>query len=136
MTAWLLVLLLAAPARPDARLTPGAVRGLSLQTICSTRWGIDRRHITVGMKRRVAAAYGVAWSARGQYEFDHLIPRSLGGADVEANLWPQPLADARHRKDPLEVRLGKLVCARQVDLGEAQQALARDWVTADARWAR
>lgn len=133
---WLLVLALAGPARPDRHLTPGAVRELSLKTVCETRWGVDRRFITETMKRHVAAAYGVPWARRGRYEFDHLVPRSLGGDDVESNLWPEPLGEARHLKDPLEVRVGKLVCAGEVTLSEAQAAFQGDWVAAGKRWPR
>lgn len=112
------------------------VRPLSHQVICGTKWGRDKRFITDKMKRHVAAAYGVPWAKRGQYEFDHLVPRALGGADKELNLWPQPLGQARHLKDPLEVRVWKLVCAGDVSLADAQQAFMDDWVSASARWPR
>lgn len=128
----LLLLLLSVP-RPA--VTPGLTRPLGLDVICSTRWGTDRRHVTTEMKKEVAEAYGVPWSKHGDYEFDHLIPRSLGGADDVKNLWPQPWASA-YKKDALEVRLGKLVCAGQLDLATAQAAIANDWEEADRRWPR
>jgi 5-methylcytosine-specific restriction endonuclease McrA len=57
---------------------------------------------------------------------DHLIPRDLGGADVMDNLWPQIWSEAR-KKDRLEVKLRKLVCARALPLREAQDRVAKDW---------
>jgi len=106
-------------------ITPGVVRPLTVQQICHTKWGRDRRFVTVAMKKRVFAAYGIPWATRGLYEVDHLEPRSLGGADVEANLWPQLWADA-HKKDRIEVRLWRAVCGGTITLKDAQQDM-RAW---------
>ncbi len=106
-------------------VTPGVTRDLSVKTICSTTWGTDSRHVTESMKKQVAAAYHVPWSKHAQYEFDHLIPRELGGADDIKNLWPQPWPDA-HKKDAEENRLHKAVCAGQMTLSAAQ-AQMRAW---------
>jgi hypothetical protein len=122
----LLAILTVGPLRPNPALTPGVVRPLTLRTICTTRWGRDRRAVTTSMKRRVAQAYGVPWSKRWLYEFDHLIPRSIGGADVEANLWPQILDPDARTKDREEVRLHKAVCAGELTLAEAQERM-RSW---------
>lgn len=121
--------------------TPGAIRDdLTLAQICTTKWGLDHRSVKVDAKRTVAAWYGVKWAARGQFEFDHLVPRSLGGADVAENLWPMcciragKITGQAHQKDLLEVRLGRLVCKGEVSLVEAQQAFMRDWVQALQKW--
>jgi hypothetical protein len=103
---WLLVLALTMP-QPAA--TPGKVRSLTQAQVCATAWGGDRRHVRVSMKRQVAEAYGVARTEWSNYEFDHLVPRELGGADDAANLWPQPWTSAR-QKDRLENQLHQLVC--------------------------
>lgn len=87
------------------------------------------------MKRHVAEAYGIPEESWDLYEFDHLIPRSLGGADVEANLWPQLWVYA-HRKDALELRLSKLVCNGTISLHTARKAITQDWEAADQRWPR
>src|SRR2546425_5639940 len=100
MIALLLLLL----AVPDPQLTPGVARPLTRQHVCTMRWGRDARHVTTKMKQKVAAAYHVPWSQRARYEFDHLIPRELGGDDVIENLWPQPIYEAKHVKDPEENR--------------------------------
>jgi hypothetical protein len=58
------LLLLALLARPNLNETPGLVRPLSRVAVCSTKWGLDRRHVTDAMKKRVAYAYGVRWADR------------------------------------------------------------------------
>jgi hypothetical protein len=118
---------------PDPTVTPGALRDLSTATVCATKWGTDRRHVTVAMKRHVAEAYGVAWADRNCCEFDHLVPRSLGGADSEANLYPQPWPEAR-LKDRLEIRLSRLVCTGAIQLAEAQYAVRTNWLAAYERY--
>ena len=103
-SAALIVLLLAvAPAwaqdeeapPPDLTLqdpakTPGKTRKLSKKVICSTKWGIDKRFVTAKMKLSVYHDYGLSGpkdeaceqDKHGRRcEVDHLIPRSLGGAD-------------------------------------------------------
>jgi len=133
--ALLLMLAAGQPAdlvRPNPDLTPGLTRPLSQETICTTKWGLDRRRVTVAMKREVATAYSVPWERRREYEFDHLIPRSLGGADASLNLWPQPWVGdyGARKKDRLEVRLGKLVCGGALSLDVARDAIVTDWVAA------
>jgi hypothetical protein len=105
--------------------TPGLVRPLSTAQVCATKWGLDRRFVTVSMKQYVAGLYGVPWENRRQYEFDHLIPRELAGADDVRNIWPQLLAEARE-KDKLENALHRQVCAGLVTL-RAAQAQMKAW---------
>ncbi len=135
MTAVLLALAL---VLPNAALTPGATRKLSQRTVCATKWGKDRRHVTEAMKREVAARYHVPRASivgRGRgpcCEYDHLVSRELGGADVVANLWPQPWVEAV-QKDALENWLHREVCAGRMRLAAAQHAIATDWPGALAR---
>lgn len=130
--ALLLLALATTPVRPTPRLTPGLTRPLLVSTVCTTRWGTDRRKVTVTMRRAVFAAYGIPWANRSAYEVDHLIPRSLGGADHEMNLWPQAWAGiyGARAKDRLEVALGKRVCAGTMTLAFAQDAIRVDWISA------
>ena len=125
----LLVAVLHSGPLPDLSLTPGAVRPLSRTEVCTTRWSLDRRHVTQKMKRTVAAAYGVPWADSAQYEFDHLIPRELGGADSVLNLWPQPWVYAK-QKDRVENRLHVLVCTGLLSLDAARAAILANWTTA------
>lgn len=124
----MIALLLLAMALPNLGRTPGVVNhDIDLHAVCTTKWGRDRRSVTESMRRHVFEAYGIAWARRSEYEVDHLIPRDLGGADDVLNLWPQPLGEAKHFKDPLEVKLRKMVCAGELTLTQAQRAIRTDW---------
>lgn len=118
--------------RPDPAVTPGRVALTAKGEVCTKRWGLDRRHVTIKMKKQVAAWYHVIWARRANYEFDHLVPRELGGADDVRNIWPQPRSgqfNAR-MKDHLENALHRMVCAGRVPLAEAQTRIATDWIGA------
>lgn len=111
-------------------ITPGALRDppLSKAQICATAWSRDARHVTKKIKARVALRYGVSLAAlKGLVEWDHLIPRELGGADVDKNIWPQPLAEAKKYKDALENHLHRAVCKGTISLKEAQDAFRVPW---------
>ena len=112
---------------PNHRLTPGVVdQRAPLSVICSTST-TTRRHTSAALKRRVYASYGIVSHPAGSYEVDHLIPLEIGGADVQANLWPEA-APSFHRKDHLENRLHALVCAHRMPLAVAQHDVAANWV--------
>ncbi len=121
--SWLLLALLTAHG-PNPALTPGLVRPVTRAYLCGVKWGHDRRFVTVAMKRQVFAAYGIPWAQHAQYEVDHLEPRSLGGADDVANLWPQRWAEA-YRKDQRERALYRAMCAGTVTLDAAQGEMRR-----------
>jgi hypothetical protein len=125
---------------PDLTKTPGVVNpGLTEVKICRTKWGQDQRHVTKAMKQQVFAAYGFTGyddprcvpDAHGKTcEIDHLISRELGGADDVKNLWPQAYGTTpwnAHRKDKLENRLHKEVCAGHITLTQARDMLTHDW---------
>jgi hypothetical protein len=106
-------------------LTPGVVRDLTIDEVCATRWGLDRRHVTVKMRKEVFARYNLDWDTRHLYEVDHLIPRELGGADDVDNLWPE-LWDDAHVKDKAENQLHRAVCSGILPLADAQSDM-RHW---------
>lgn len=112
---------------PDPVLTPGAVRPLTTDVICQTKWGLDKRFVTERMKRHVLRAYRAA-DVPGTL-IDHVVPRQLGGRDDILNLYPQTIDQSRV-KDRLENKLSALVCAKQLTLTAAQRAIAKDWVAA------
>jgi hypothetical protein len=130
---------------PDKRLTPGATHNLSKAEICSTKWGQDERAVTAAMKAEVFANYGLTGnqdsyctphganaSEHRRCEVDHLVSRELGGADEVENLWPQRY-DPRlqwnaTKKDRLENKLNKTVCAGDMKLEDAQRDIADDWI--------
>lgn len=141
----LLAALITAPAMandltlPDNDKTPGVIRALSKKIICETKWGLDRRHVTAKMKLAVYRDYGLIGPKDAacvpdkqgrRCEIDHRIPRALGGADDTKNLWPQPFGTKpwnAARKDRLEVRLAKEVCADKLTLARAQSMLRTDY---------
>jgi hypothetical protein len=89
------------------------------------------------MKEEVYREYGITQHHRGEYECDHLISLELGGSNSIKNLWPQSYRtrpwNARV-KDRLENRLHQLVCAGQLELKTAQQAIALNWIEAYKRY--
>jgi hypothetical protein len=119
------LLLAAALNAAPAAQTPGVARFLSTARICEIKWGADRRHVSIKLRKLVFAAYGIDWENRDDYELDHLIPRELGGADVFANLWPEPWPDA-HVKDHEENALHRAVCRGEMKLKDAQEQM-RSW---------
>lgn len=125
---------------PDPSLTPGAVRvGLSKAIICKTKWGQDARHVTAAMKAQAFHFYGLSGNddpacvrdkSGRRCEIDHLISRELGGADDVKNLWPEPYGTVpwnATRKDRVENRLHKEVCAGKISLAEARKEIRTDW---------
>lgn len=127
-------LLLAAPAAaqlPNATLTPGATRHVTLHELCTPGSASRARAVSSSTKREVFRRYHVT-PKPGAYEVDHLISLELGGSNDVANLWPQPYHGRlnAHDKDRLENQLHALVCRGELSLEEAQRAIATDWVAA------
>jgi hypothetical protein len=123
---------------PDPTITPGAVRTTDVALICSTgtrelrTWSRERDD-------RILADYGLPPGPHPQYEIDHLVPLGIGGADDDANLWPEPRRSIEptwnaEAKDRLEWRLRDLVCGGQLDVREAQRAISDDWTDAYRRF--
>jgi hypothetical protein len=80
------------------------------------------------MKVLSARSYGYGPDVKGEY--DHLIPLELGGApDDPRNLWME-IGKIPNPKDAVEHKLNDAVCSNLVPLATAQQAIARQWVTA------
>lgn len=122
---------------PDHSETPGTVdpaidpRTLSA-TICNPAYLSDRTSRpswTADVRRRLVAKRHPGMVPEN-YALDQLVPTSLGGAQSDArNLWLQPWTGTWNasRKDILEHLLNRMVCARELPLGTAQQMIARDW---------
>jgi hypothetical protein len=120
----------ASAALPNRFLTPGDVLQHDTTAVCSTGNASRHRKVSYRTRDRVYLAYGIPRGRRkGLYEIDHLVPLELGGSNRAANLWPQPLADAR-KKDRVEDQLHEAVCSGQMSLDAAQRAIERDWHTA------
>ncbi len=125
--------LAADPIRPDPALTPGAVFPVTAAEICRPGYAKSVRHVDGKTKAQVYRAYGIRHHQSGAYEIDHLISLELGGSNDIRNLWPESFDTQpwnAHAKDKLENRLHALVCDGTVSLGEAQAAIASDWIAA------
>jgi hypothetical protein len=125
-------------ALPDSACTPGAVfRKATRKLVCRSGYSSKVRHVTSSTRERVFGEYGIASHAPGQYEVDHLVPLELGGSNAISNLFPQPADPAPpgmgfHDKDRLENSMHGDVCGQLYGLGEAQKAIAANWLTAYA----
>lgn len=121
---------------PNPGLTPGAVLTTDVSRVCIQGYSRTVRHTSGKLKARIYAEYGIDRHS-GHYEIDHLIPLGIGGADTAANLWPQSYDTSPWNaavKDRLELKLHELVCHRELEIQEAQRAIARDWIDAYKRF--
>jgi hypothetical protein len=116
---------------PDARLTPGATVLLNRSVVCSEP-GDGNKPVPVPLQRRVFQEYGIPRADPQAYEVDYLVTPALGGADDIHNLWPHSHSAIWNAqvKDALEDRLREMVCDGSLDLREAQQEIAANWISA------
>jgi hypothetical protein len=124
---------------PDPRCAPGGIDPAVTQadihsTICVSGYTATVRPPeaqTESFKFNEAyPAYGIASGTAT--ELDHLVPLELGGNNSAANLWPE-VPPTPNPKDSVEDALNAAVCSGRVTLASAQQAVAQDWQTAEAR---
>ncbi|GAA1935714.1 hypothetical protein [Kitasatospora viridis] len=130
---------------PDPSCTPGAVNPDVTQdtidsTICVSGWTATIRpstSYTNKLKAQGIVAYGYSDTSMSDYEEDHFIPLELGGSPTDPqNLWPEPhyatdsSGQTSYSKDSVENKLHKAVCSGEVNLVDAQNAIASDWQTA------
>jgi hypothetical protein len=120
---------------PDPACTPGATDPRVTQdtiqtTICVSGYTDTIRpssRYTTALKRQQMVLYGLEGQPLSSVEEDHLVALSIGGAPYDpANLFPEPIADARH-KDVVELAAWRAVCAGSLELDKAQWLMARDW---------
>ena len=121
---------------PNSALTPGAVRTTDKADVCMDRRTRQYRHWSRERDNRILAEYGLPAGPHPDFEVDHLIPLDLGGADEDANLWPEPRASivpyavSVEAKDKIEWSLASEVCAGIIGLEDAQREIAKDWTGA------
>lgn len=120
--------------------TPGAIDSAVTQdnieeTICRpgyARAACPDYAITGPLKRRMMNAQHPR-EPMADYELDHLIPISIGGAPLDMHdLWLQPrqgIANAGD-KNVLAYVLWRLVCTHQIPLATAQRDISHDWTRA------
>lgn len=121
---------------PDQKCTPGAINPSVTQanindTICKSGWTKTVRpptSVTNKIKQEVDQAYGMPTNTEG--ELDHDVSLELGGGpDDPRNLWVEP-GKIPNPKDAVENKLHAAVCSGLVPLASAQEAIAKNWVTA------
>jgi hypothetical protein len=113
------------PEVPGALIDPQP----SLAALCTPGYSKSVRppsSYTTSVKRRQMRQWH-----RGEptaaYTEDHLLALELGGEPrAEANLWPEPVVEAR-QKDRDENSLHRAVCAGRMSLRSAQQRMIDDW---------
>lgn len=122
---------------PDDRLTPGAVTTTDEGEVCGyvggQSYSVRHRQISIEFKDWIFREYGIeppSGSERREWEIDHRVPLSLGGADTAANLWPEPGTgrDNYHDKDEIEFQVWRAVCKRHtLTLAQGQAIFLGDW---------
>lgn len=125
------------PLLPDPSRTPGATLPVTAADVCVPGYSRKVRDVPAGLKRDVYRTYGIPEPPAHRYEVDHLISLELGGSNSERNLWPESYETEpwnAHTKDALENELHRCVCAGEMTLAEAQQAIASDWIQAYRRY--
>lgn len=129
----LAAVIVAAPIKPDPKLTPGVVdSAATVEKICTPGYTATVRNVPASVKKQVFAEYHIAPTS-DKFEVDHLISLELGGSNNIKNLWPQSYTTQplnAHRKDVLENKLHDMICSKQITIQEAQKAIATDWVSA------
>ena len=123
---------------PNRALTPGhAFATVTTAQVCVSGYSASVRDVTEDTRKTVFASYAIAYPPpSGAYELDHLIPLELVGDNTAANLWSETYhgAGSADVKDHLENHLHDRVCAGQLDLPTAQQAISGDWMSAAAKY--
>ncbi|PZU06534.1 MAG: hypothetical protein DI605_18915 [Sphingomonas sp.] len=123
------------PAGTPGETDPGVTQANIETTICRPGYARSARpdySITGSIKRRLMTTEHPG-EQFGDYELDHLIPISIGGAPLASrNLWLQPRHGAATAgdKNVLAYVLWRLVCTHRVPLVTAQRAISHDWPTA------
>jgi len=121
---------LAQPSRVDIRLNPAVTQESVRGTICVVGWTRFIRPssaYTRRVKQELLRTLALPPDATSQFELDHRIPLSLGGAPFErANLELQPWDEAPE-KDRKEACLSRAVCAGSLTLAAARERIWSDW---------
>ena len=119
---------IAGQAHGAGTLNLNVVQGNIYSTICVPGWAASVRP-SAAYTQALKRANMKLWHLPGtiaDYELDHWIPLSLGGAPSDPNnLKMQPWPEAR-RKDVMEIKLHRMVCAGQISLARAQKLIG-DW---------
>jgi hypothetical protein len=114
--------------RPNSYVTPGKARNAD---VCKADYAASVKPIAGWQRTEALKRYGKDPSSFDG-ELVYFIPASLGGSNDPDNLWPMPdnkvygIAD----KKALDEKLLKMVCAGEISLKDAQNAIKKDWTKA------
>ena len=123
---------------PNSTLTPGTALLENQRVLCS-QVSANNKAVPVPLQKKVFEEYGIAGADPRAYEVDYLVTPALGGTEDIHNLWPHSYSAAMWNarvKDALEDRLHEMVCDGSLDLHEAQQEIATDWISAYKKYFR
>ncbi len=122
-------------SRPNPLLTPGVVAVRDVTAVCQQPKH-TRVPIPYYLQLSVFYAYRVPVQNAANYGLDFLVPLQLGGASVQANIWPASVQGIGfHQKEQLNYRLRTMVCEQGLPLGQAQQDIVSDWYALWTRYA-
>jgi hypothetical protein len=111
---------------------------VTIDLICTPGYSKCIRDVPQSEKASLYQSYGLMGNHTGYCdtkqgcEVDHLISLELGGSNDQTNLWPEPYQGTTwnaHVKDQLGNFLHRQVCQRNIALDQAQQEIAKDWIT-------
>jgi hypothetical protein len=103
------------------------------KTICVPGWTATVRpstSYTQALKRTMLVRAGLTPADSIKYELDHFVPLAVGGHPrAEDNLWLQRWDGEWNArvKDRLERKLQVMVCAGDISLDAARDAIRTDW---------
>ena len=116
------------PDGPDLRKTPGALCEDSTTYRYPAHIKYCKRNVESKLKNIIIAEYDKEFGfdiqkmPRGDFKIDHLIPLSIGGANEEANLWPQHKSIYAY-SDKIEGLLANLIAADRISQDGAIDAI-------------
>jgi hypothetical protein len=123
-----------AESMPDHAMTPGSVRPVTVEQICSAADDDQDPTVPPAVRQTILREYGITGPGPNEsYQIDYLINPQLGGTDDVKNLWPEPYETTQwnaRAKDQLEHRMHEMVCKRTLDLTAAQREIATNWISA------
>jgi hypothetical protein len=121
---------------PDRKLTPGAVTTTDANDVCEVQPHSTVPQLSSALQTAVYTAYGyTSPEALHKHTLDWLVPYDLGGAGVEANIWPAATAGTGfYQKIQTDEILRQMVCRRELTLTQAQTALETNWYSAWLRY--
>jgi hypothetical protein len=121
---------------PNPRLTPGGVTTTDANNVCNMQPHSVVPAISTAVQTAVYNAYrDTSQNSQHKAILDWLVPYNLGGANVQANIWPAAVEGTGfYEKIDTDQILRQMVCRRELTLVQAQHALETNWYSAWLRY--